>query len=284
MVTTIIMGVGIGVLAQPQLVVRFMTAKDAKSLNRAVPIGGIFILMTAGVAYTVGALSNVYFWNEEGMISTQVVKNSTTGVINIDSIIPQFINSTMPEIVVVIFMLTLLAAAMSTLSSLFHTMGSAAGYDIYSYIKHGRVKEASLKASQIGTLIMIGASVVLAFFMPASIIARATAMFMGLCAAAFLPLFVHGLFSKRTSRLAAVLSLSTGTIVWFLWTAFVHSAESTPLGISKALFGVNAVLPMPWQVVDPLIIAIPLSIAALIIGYYVDKKKFAKEEEAPAST
>ncbi|HUL39783.1 MAG TPA: sodium:solute symporter family protein, partial [Methanomassiliicoccales archaeon] len=50
MVTTIIMGVGIGVLAQPQLVVRFMTAKDNKSLNRAVPIGAVFILMTTGVA------------------------------------------------------------------------------------------------------------------------------------------------------------------------------------------------------------------------------------------
>jgi len=61
LVTTIVLGVGIGVLAQPQLVVRFMTAKDDKSLNRAVLVGGIFILMMTGVAFTVGALSNVYF-------------------------------------------------------------------------------------------------------------------------------------------------------------------------------------------------------------------------------
>ena len=44
---------------------------------------------------------------------------------------------------------------------------------------------------------MILASVALAFIMPDSIIARATAMFMGICAVAFLPL-VHAraLFSK----------------------------------------------------------------------------------------
>jgi len=45
LVTTIIMGVGIGVLAQPQLVVRFMTAKDNKALSRAIPVGGLFIFI-----------------------------------------------------------------------------------------------------------------------------------------------------------------------------------------------------------------------------------------------
>ena len=49
LVTTMILGVGIGVLAQPQLVVRFMTAKDDKTLKRSIPIGGIFILLTAGI-------------------------------------------------------------------------------------------------------------------------------------------------------------------------------------------------------------------------------------------
>lgn len=57
LVTTIVLGVGIGVLAQPQLVVRFMTAKDNISLNRAVLVRGPFILMMTGVAFTVGALS-----------------------------------------------------------------------------------------------------------------------------------------------------------------------------------------------------------------------------------
>jgi solute:Na+ symporter, SSS family len=69
LVTTIVLGVGIGVLAQPQLVVRFMTAKDNKSLNRAILIGGPFILMMTGVAFTVGALSNVYFYQASGKIA-----------------------------------------------------------------------------------------------------------------------------------------------------------------------------------------------------------------------
>ena len=133
LVTTIVLGVGIGVLAQPQLVVRFMTAKDNRSLNRAVLIGGIFILMMTGVAFTVGALSNVYFFQHGGQIAIDAAGG------NVDSIIPVFINDAMPDIFVALFMLTLLAAAMSTLSSLYHAMGTALICDLW-----GRGRECAL--------------------------------------------------------------------------------------------------------------------------------------------
>ena len=61
MVSTIILGVGIGVLAQPQLAVRFMTVKSKRELNRAVVLGGLFILLIPGTAYMVGSLSNAWF-------------------------------------------------------------------------------------------------------------------------------------------------------------------------------------------------------------------------------
>ena len=42
-VSTMILGVGIGVLAQPQLTMRFMTIKQPRSLYQAILVGGIFI-------------------------------------------------------------------------------------------------------------------------------------------------------------------------------------------------------------------------------------------------
>ncbi len=275
LVTTIIMGVGIGVLAQPQLAVRFMTAKDGKALNRAIPVGVIFILITTGVAYTIGALTNVYFYQHFGKISTEMTSN-------VDSIVPLFINTAMPEWLVVMFVLVLLAAAMSTMSSLFHSMGSAAGHDLWTHLgscrlmpsrlRRERNGDCSLRANRTGTAVMIVVSIALAFVMPGSIIARATAMFMGLSAAAFLPLFTLGIFSERPSLLAAKLSLVVGTGTWFIWTAFVHIKESSVLGISKALFGTDAVLGSPWTVVDPLVIALPASAIALIIGVLMDRR------------
>jgi len=37
------------------------------------------------------------------------------------------------------------------------------------------------------------------------------------------------------------------------------------LGISEVLFGKDAVLSMPWQVVDPIVIALPLSVLDMVV-------------------
>ncbi|MDD1660294.1 MAG: sodium:solute symporter family protein [Methanomicrobiales archaeon] len=256
-VTTLVLGVGIGVLAQPQLAVRFMTAKDSRTLNRAVLVGGPFILMMTGVAFTVGAVSNVYFYEHTGKIASAAVAGG-----NVDLIIPTFIDLAMPPWFVVVFMLTLLAAAMSTLASLFHAMGTAIGYDIWKHLKE---QKPSLAANRVGIVVMILVSVALALALPGSIIARATAMFMGLCASAFLPAFAYGMYAKEPSAAAAKASLLAGAAAWFLWTAFVHKTESSVMGLSHLLFRTPALLGFPWNVIDPLIIALPLALAALVV-------------------
>ena len=276
LVTTIIMGVGIGVLAQPQLAVRFMTAKDGKALNRAIPVGVIFILITTGVAYTMGALTNVYFHDHFGKISVEM-----TG--NVDNIVPLFIDTAMPEWLVVMFVLALLAAAMSTMSSLFHVMGTAAGHDIWVHLRRSNFFPAGLRGSdedasklrvnKIGTFIMIAVSLGLAFIMPGDIIARATAMFMGLCAAAFLPAYTVAVFSKNPSLLGAKASLVTGGVAWGIWTVFVHQAESSVLRVSELITGNPSVLEFPWTVVDSLFIALPLSVIAMIVGMLIERKR-----------
>ncbi|MDG6243203.1 MAG: sodium:solute symporter family protein [Methanolobus sp.] len=259
LVSTIILGVGIGVLAQPQLAVRFMTVQSSRSLKRAVLSGGPFIFMMAGVAYIVGALSNVYFLETKGMISFDVVGG------NIDKIIPEYINSAMPDYFVVFFLLTLLAAAMSTLSSQFHTMGTAFGHDLYrEYIMKGKIaKTINITKAAIATTILI--SVALAYILPPGIIARATAIFFGLCAAAFLPMYAGAIFWKRMTKEGATASLLAGTFSSLFWLTFVHAKEASALGISKALFGVDTILTGTWTVVDPILIATPLALIVAVV-------------------
>ena len=231
--------------------------------------------MMTGVAFTVGALTNVYFYRTRGVIALAA---ATDG--NVDTIIPAFINASMPDLFVVIFMLALLAAAMSTLSSLFHVMGTSLGFDIVRRTGSGG---ASMRLIQAATVVMIVVSVILAFIMPGSIIARATAMFMGLCASAFLPAYAHAMYSSRPSLRAAKISLVAGAAAWFVWTAFVHAKESAALGLSNLLFGVPAVLSAPWQDVDPLVVALPLSTAALLVGWALDRRPAPLEESAEAA-
>ena len=259
LISTIVMGVGIGVLAMPQLVIRFMTVKSNREINRGVIIGGIFILAMTGVAFVVGALSNVYFLQTQGKIAMTVAGG------NADSIIPLYINAAMPDWFVYVFMLTLLAAAMSTSSSQFHAQGTAMGRDIYETLT-GKKGKGSVLITRIGITLAVLIAVVLGYILPGNIIARGTAIFFGLCAASFLPMYTSALYWKRATKAGAIAGLVTGSFVTLFWYLFIHKAESTPLGIAKMLIGRDVLITqMPWPVVDPLIVAFPLAILATII-------------------
>ncbi|MBO7410072.1 MAG: sodium:solute symporter family protein, partial [Candidatus Methanomethylophilaceae archaeon] len=107
-VTTFLLGVGIGCLTQPQLAVRFMSAKDDKTLNRSMAIGSIFIMVIVGSAYTCGTLCNVWFFdNMGGQSAIQAVTDGT------DFIIPTFIvnifsDMTLGDVFVSLFLVSLI--------------------------------------------------------------------------------------------------------------------------------------------------------------------------------
>jgi len=323
-VSTITLGVGIGVLAQPQLIVRFMTVKAKRELNRACLIGGLFILVMTGVAFTVGALSNSYFaqhgpaltgrvvkvidegkdhavlqimkkgdsgqWQDvegkkapvvliEGEVATATVESETVPVVqgrsisivyakgNPDQIIPTYITSAMPKWFGLLFLLTLLAAAMSTLSSQFHALGTSIGRDVYEQVTgaHGK----SIGITRIGIIVGIIIAVLISHYARGGyIIARATAIFFGLCASAFLPTFIGGLFFKRATRAGAITSMLVGFFVTSFWLLLVKAKEAGAIGlVQKLTDGKSSILAdyPNWPVVDPLVVAFPLSLLALIV-------------------
>jgi solute:Na+ symporter, SSS family len=368
-VSTIVMGVGIGVLAQPQLIVRFMTVKSKKELNRAVGIGGVFILAMTGVAFTTGALSNAYFakhgavftgrivktvdaekghavlqlmkaneaggwadlvdekgkdgklvqtvtwaprqddsgqWmpvakttnelgntfegkmvpvvldqsqphlTEGGGSAPQVAQGRSISIVyakgNPDQIIPTYITSAMPKWFGLVFLLTLLSAAMSTLSSQFHTIGTAAGRDVYERLsgpRGGGGANRTVHIVRIAILLGLILAVVFGHYARGGyIIARATAIFFGLCASAFLPAFIGGLFFKRMTRAAAIASMSVGFGVTAFWLLFVKEAEAGAIGLVRLFTqGSNSILSSypNWPVVDPLIVALPLSVMTAVV-------------------
>ncbi|MDO8303092.1 MAG: sodium:solute symporter family protein [Sedimentisphaerales bacterium] len=345
--STIVLGVGIGVLAQPQLVVRFMTVKSKRELNRAALSGGIFILAMTGIAFTVGALSNAYFAKHGALFKGTIVKtvneDKTHAIIqlakqntegtwesvfetdektgqtavdpqtgkpkpkivpvvldakesvglpaigageaakplvagrsisivyakgNPDQIIPTYISAAMPKWFGLLFLLTMLAAAMSTLSSQFHTLGTAMGRDVYEQItgQHGK----SVLVTRMSIIIGLFIAVILGHYTRGGyIIARATAIFFGLCASAFLPTFIGGLFFKRMTRTGAIASMVAGFTVTAFWLLFVKTAEAKAIGLVQIVTGgkdsILAGYPN-WPVVDPLVIALPISILVAIVA------------------
>lgn len=255
LVSSTLIGVGIGVLAQPQLIVRFMTVKSDRELNRSVLVGGLFIAIMPTTAYIVGSLSNVYFFDKLGKIAVDVVGG------NVDKVIPTFITMALPEWFVYIFLLSLLAAAMSTISSQLHTQGTAFGVDIYGTLRNkAKQKSGQITVTRLGILIAIILALVLAFSLPGSIVALGTSLFFEICAAAFLPVFLGALYWKGITAKGAIAGIVSGTFVSLFWLLFVFAKTAKGLGLCKAIFGCATLLPaMPWPYIDVMLIAVPVS-------------------------
>ncbi len=268
-VSSFLLGVGIGALTQPQLAVRFMSAKDDRTLNKSMIIGCVFIFLIIGTAYTIGPLSNLYFYQQHGMIAAEYV---TTGV---DFIIPTFIleifkNITFGDVFVSLFLMSLLCASISTISALMHTIGSAGGYDLYS-LRRGsqglKVTDAQgIKVNRTVTMVIMVLVVVYCYLMPSDVIAKATSLFMGVTAAALLPAYAHGLYSKRPRKDAAIASIVTGTLTYMVWALFFCASTARFLPICKLLTGSPVLFPGTWiSFIDPVLVGLPVSIITMAV-------------------
>ncbi len=278
-VSTITLGVGIGVLAQPQLATRFMTVKSNRELNRAVVSGGVFILFMTGVAFTVGALSNVFFYNKDG-------STAMTATGNVDTIIPVFIKENLPAWFGTLFMLVLLSAAMSTMSSQYHAIGSSLGRDICE--KGIGVKKHTVLITKIGLLIGIVLSALLAWLGNAvkvdiGVITQATTIFFGLCAASFLPAYIGAIYVRKASRAAATASIITGFVASFAWIFLIHGKLAASIGLSQILTGKASLLfdaapeIAKFGQIDAIVIAFPLALLVFIAVTLLTRPKYADQ-------
>ena len=116
---------------------------------------------------------------------------------------------------------------MSTLSSQFHTIGASVVSYIYGTYKP-RSRDKLTNVIRLGVLFSILVSYIICYMLPHDIIARGASIFMGICAAAFLPAYFC-------------------------------------LGYCKALFGRDVLISTyPFSVIDPILFALPLSVLAII--------------------
>ncbi|MGZ4924320.1 MAG: sodium/proline symporter [Halobacteriota archaeon] len=253
LVTSLIFGVGIGALAQPQLAVRFMTAKNDKVIRQGVPIGAVFMFLTVYVAFTVGALSNVMFKNNGIAIPTSA-----------DLVIPTLINSLFPSWFVFLFLFAILSASMSTASSLFHVSGSAVGRDLYDKAwKRGLAGKKSMSVTKIATVVVIAATLVLSLYPPDAVAYLCTFAY-GAIAATFLAPFVATLYWKRATRNGIIASMVGGLAATLLWYTFVYSKTASVITHTNVAPTLG--------LLDPLFIGIPVSFVLVIIVSLMTKQ------------
>ena len=211
--------------------------------------------------------------NEHGELAFQYISGLGLGT---DFIIPQFIleifsGISFGDVFVSLFLLSLVCAAISTISALIHTIGAAGGYDLYTLYKNkkGQLKgdSQSINLNRIVMVLVMVLLVVYCYLMPADIIAKATSVFMGLTAAALLPAYFHALYSKNPCKKAAVVSMVVGTLVYMFFALFINTGTSVFLPICEIITGQPVLFPdSSLASTDALVFALPLSIVAMAVA------------------
>ena len=259
MLLTLVFGVGIGVLAQPQLIVRYLSAKDEKSLRRAIPYGGVFILLMTFLAFSIGPLCNVL-----------MVENGLMFPNSPDKVVPLIVNELFPTWFIVLFLFAILSAAMSTASALFHTAGASIGRDVCekSLMKKCNGKQ-SLMITRIATLVIVVLTLIISLN-PPDVVAVLTSFFFGLMACTFLAPYTLMLYWRKTSRIGAWAGMMGGFIFTMIWYGFIYF-KTAPEFIGSSLTDDYVI-----NMLDPIFIGLPLSFILVVLFSYLVKQD--KEE------
>lgn len=233
----------LGTWGMPQMTQKFYAVKDARVIKSATWVTFILSAWIAFGAYFTGSLSHLFFDNLD------VIGG------NVDRIVPTMLQQTMPEFMLALILVLILAASMSTLASLILVSSSAIAVDLTKAVKPDADKKKQVLWMRILCVVFIAVSFYIAVD-PPSVIVNLMAFSWGAVSGSFIAPMIWGLFSKKTTKAGAFAGMLSG------------------LGI--AVIG-TALFPDYTSVISCLAMILPLAIVPLVSAF---TKPYSKEHLA----
>lgn len=186
--------VGVGVVALPQVAVRAMSYRDAKSMHRAIMIGTVVVGFIMLNMHLIGVFARPVL----------------PGIEVADQVIPLIALDTLPGWLAGIVLAAPLAAMMSTVDSLLLLVSSAVVKDVYiNYIKP-TASNNHIKKVSMGFTAVIGIIAFLLAINPPDLLIFLNLFAFGGLEAAFVWPIVLGLYWKFANKHGAIASMITG--------------------------------------------------------------------------
>lgn len=208
----VVMLTSLGTWGLPQMVGKFYSIKDEDSIKKGTIISTVFAIIVAGGCYFLGGFGKLYYSEmvEGGFVTEK-------GVL-FDKVIPTMLSELAPVVVALIIVLVL-AASMSTLSSLVLTSSSTLTLDVVkpmSERKKAMSEKRSVFIMRLFIVFFIAISAVIAIlkdsiWKDSVFIAQMMGVSWGALAGAFLAPFMYGLYWKKTTKAAVAASFIFGT-------------------------------------------------------------------------
>ena len=226
----------LGTWGLPQMVGKFYAIKDESAIKKGTIISTFFALVVAGGCYFLGGFGRLF--------ADSIPMNAAgTAPASFDAIIPAMLASVESSMgaggawLIGLVLILVLAASMSTLSSLAMTSASTITLDLIAPLSK---REKSEKSKLLTMRLLLAVSILVAASIAILVVTNkelATRLYIsdlmgiswGALAGCFLAPFLYGLYWKKTTKAAVWVSFATG------------------LGITLTQFVLNAVLKVSFE-------------------------------------
>jgi SSS family solute:Na+ symporter len=217
---------------------KFYAVKNEKVIGKAAIVTFVFALVIGTAAYLNGGLSHVFAAKPPALPS---------GGPDWDRLIPDMLTTILPGWLMAIILLLVLAASMSTLSSLVLVSASAIAIDLAGGGKRGADgKNASQKGSLALIRVLSGVFIVVSYFIARyqlAVIVTLMSLSWGVVAGSFMAPFLYGLYWKRTSRAGVLAGMFTGMAL-AIGLFFILGPDNSPIASTIAMIAPFAVVPV----------------------------------------
>lgn len=225
----------LGTWGLPQMVGKFYAIKDEGAIKKGTIISTVFAVLVAGGCYFLGGFGRLY--------ADSIELNANGSPASFDAIIPAMLNAVETSMgtagtwLIGLVLILVLAASMSTLSSLAMTSASTITLDLIAPLSKKKKSETS---SMLIMRLLIALSIIIAAAIAILVVSNkqmAQKLYIsdlmgiswGTLAGCFLAPFLYGLYWKKVTRAAVWVSFATG------------------LGITLTQFVLNAVLKITFE-------------------------------------
>lgn len=188
-----------GTWGLPQMVHKFYAIKDESAIKRGTVISTLFALLVGGAAYFLGTFGRLFLTEipEAGM----------------DAIMPEMMSASLPPILLGLILVLILAASMSTLSSLVLVSSSSISLDLIKGVIKPKMKDkTSMVWMRSLCAVFVAISLVIALLRPAAIFVLMSYSW-GALSGCFLAPFLLGIKWKGMTKAGAWAGIITGLVI-----------------------------------------------------------------------
>lgn len=194
---SLILLTSLGTWGLPQMVHKFYAIRDNKAIKRGTIISTLFALIVGGAAYFVGTFGRLYLAEAPE---------------NLDHVMPQVMSAALPSVMLGLILVLLLAASMSTLSSLVLVSSSSISMDLVKGARPQMKDQSLMTLMRVLCGVFVLISLVIALLQPAAIVTLMSYSW-GALSGCFLAPFLLGVRWKGMTKAGAWAGVITGLVV-----------------------------------------------------------------------